>query len=62
MLVKMNKEEKKQPTAIPEQHVYFPRLMILYSLIIIVIGVISLSNFYEIPRIGVNVLLIIAGL
>ena len=66
MLDKMAKKEKtkkqEQPVAAEPKRRYFPTGRMLAGVALILLGGISLLNYYLIPRTVVDVLLILSGL
>ena len=70
MLIKMAKEKQPKPkkkvevpqTHKEEKHSYFPRLLIVYSLIVIVIALNHFFNWYSFPSYVTTVILLISGL
>ena len=58
----MTAKKEKPAAQLPTKKVYFPHLMLLYSIAIILVGAINLIGIYAVNLIVVNVLLILAGL
>lgn len=60
-----NKEEipKVKPEIKPEEKKkFFPKLTILFSLAVITAAVISLFNVFPLPKLGADIILLLAGL
>jgi hypothetical protein len=73
MLVKeMAKEKKEQPKTekkvkAPEVHKekkpsFFPKPLIVFSLLLIVVAVVDYIDFYKIPRLAIDIIILFAGL
>jgi hypothetical protein len=66
MLVKMVKTPKpaeKAAIRIPEKkESFFPRLQILFAVVVSAIAILNLSSLYTIPSLVVEILLLVAGL
>jgi len=58
----MTAKQEKLAVQLPTKKGYFPWLMLLYSIAIILVGAINLIGIYTVNPIVVNVLLILAGL
>lgn len=68
----MAKEKTEQPkpekkVKAPEVHKekkphFFPKLSLLFSLIIMAVAVIDYFNFYQIPKLAIDLILLVAGL
>ena len=61
------KKEKKREAAPPvrvekERRIYFPKILLLFGIIVIFVGIVDLWDRYDIPREVLDVLLILAGL
>ncbi len=58
----MSKKLEAEPIHMPERYSYFSSLMIIFSLILIVVGIVNWLSLAIIPSIVSNVLLILSGL
>ena len=47
---------------VPVKHHYFPKILMLFGLIVFVIAIIDYFNFYNLPKIVVDIILLISGL
>jgi uncharacterized membrane protein HdeD (DUF308 family) len=55
-------EKEKKAVEIPEKHHNYPKVMLLGGLIIAVVALISLFNWFNLPKTTMDILLLIAGL
>ncbi len=68
----MAKEKKEQPKAekkvkAPEVHKekkpsFFPKLLMVFSLLLIVVAVVDYLDFYQIPKLAIDIIILFAGL
>lgn len=63
----MAKEEKEKPEVKiekpkEEKETFFPKLLILFSLVVIAAAVIDYFKFYQMPKPALDIILLLAGL
>lgn len=53
---------KQKKVELPSKHHYFPRLRIFFGILLIVIAVVDYLQYYTLPKIVIDAILLIAGL
>mgnify|MGYP000162096650 CR=1 FL=1 len=55
-------EKLKEPAEVPEKDSFFPKILLIFSILLITLAIVNFFNLFVLPELVANIALLLAGL